>query len=198
MHNCSGTSLQTSLDLGLTETPGPLHTPPPRNVPQSADRSVRRRLSLGNDPQLVTPLVAQLCADVVESGLCDDHTAGRVAVALEEAILNAIYHGNLEISSELKENGDEPFHAKVRERQCSSPYRERIVRLVSCVSPHRALFVIADEGPGFDVANLPDPTDPMNWLKPSGRGLLLMRAFMDTVRYNTAGNTVTLVKLRSS
>lgn len=185
--------------MGLTETPGPLRTPPPvRNDTHAGERSVRRRLLLGNDPRLVTPLVAQLCADVLETGLCDDHTAGRVGVALEEAILNAIYHGNLEISSELKENGDEPFHAKVRERQCLSPYRERIVRLVSHVSPNRALFVIADEGLGFDVANLPDPTDPMNLLKPSGRGLLLMRAFMDTVRYNTTGNTVTLVKLRSA
>jgi anti-sigma regulatory factor (Ser/Thr protein kinase) len=189
----------------LSETHAPVHTPPPLRLveaepplPAIRATSVRRRLVLGNDPQLVAQLVALLSDDLVSVGVCDRHSAGRVGIALEEALLNAIYHGNLEISSQLKENGDEPFRAKVRERQCLLPYRARTVRLVSHVTPRRATFVIADEGPGFDVANLPDPTDPENLTRPSGRGLLLMRAFMDEVRYNPAGNCVTMILSQKS
>jgi anti-sigma regulatory factor (Ser/Thr protein kinase) len=59
-----------------------------------------------------------------------------------------------------------------------------------------AVFVIRDEGPGFDVATVPDPTDPENFTKPSGRGLLLIRTFMDEVKHNAAGNEITLVRRR--
>src|SRR5262245_29632367 len=182
-----------STTAGLVETPAPIQTPPPGSG--SAGPSIRRRLAFGNDPQLVASIIAQLHDDVVAVGVCDHRAAGHVSIALEEAILNAIYHGNLEISSELKENGDEPFLALARERQTLAPYCSRLVRLVSRVTPRWATFVIADEGRGFNVANLPDPTDPENLLRPSGRGVLLMRAFMDDVRYNTTGNRVTMVKL---
>jgi anti-sigma regulatory factor (Ser/Thr protein kinase) len=55
-----------------------------------------------------------------------------------------------------------------------------------------------DEGPGFDPKELPDPTDPENLLKLSGRGILLMRTFMDDVKFNDRGNEVTMVKRRSA
>ena len=58
------------------------------------------------------------------------------------------------------------------------------------------VITIADDGPGFDVSSLPDPTDPENLIRPSGRGILFMRMFMDDVRYNATGNRVTLVKNR--
>ena len=58
------------------------------------------------------------------------------------------------------------------------------------------MFVIRDEGPGFDVTTLPDPTDPENLLKPSGRGLLLIRTFMDEATHNATGNEITLVRRR--
>ena len=54
------------------------------------------------------------------------------------------------------------------------------------------MFVIRDEGPGFDASSLPDPTDPANLEKRSGRGLLLIRAFMSDVRHNDRGNEVML------
>ena len=177
-------------DAALSETPAPVHTPPPK------DAAIRRRLTLGNDPHSVAPVVGQLRDDLLAAGVCDRSTATRVGVALEEALLNAVYHGNLEISSKLKENGDGPFHALARERRTAEPYASRRVRIESRVTQERATFVIADEGPGFDVAALPDPTDPEFLERPSGRGVLLMRAFMDEVRYNATGNRVTLVKLR--
>jgi CheY-like chemotaxis protein/anti-sigma regulatory factor (Ser/Thr protein kinase) len=149
---------------------------------------------LENDPSLVPPLVALLREDLVEVGLCDLTGATRAGIAIEEALLNAIYHGNLEVSSELRKDGDEPFMRLVNERRGCEPYRSRRVRVTARLSPTRATFVIADQGPGFDVSKLPDPTDPLNIDRPSGRGVLLMRTFMTEVRYNSTGNRVTLVK----
>jgi anti-sigma regulatory factor (Ser/Thr protein kinase) len=153
---------------------------------------------LANDPRLASPLVAQLRDDLLALGVCDRHAATRAGIALEEALLNAVYHGNLEISSKLKEEGEELFLALVRERRTREPYASRRVRVLSRVTQQQGTFVIADDGPGFDVSSLPDPTDPENLLRPSGRGLLLMRTFMDGVEYNSTGNRVTMVKLRSA
>jgi anti-sigma regulatory factor (Ser/Thr protein kinase) len=62
------------------------------------------------------------------------------------------------------------------------------------LTPGEAVCVIRDEGTGFDRATLPDPTDPAQLEKASGRGLVLMRTFCDEVNFNEAGNEVTLVK----
>lgn len=152
---------------------------------------------LDNDPALVPPLVALLRQDLIEIGLCDLSGATRAGIALEEALLNAIYHGNLEVSSELRQHGDELFLSLVDERRRTEPYRRRRVRVLARLSPTRATFVVADEGPGFDVSRLPNPTDPSYIDRPSGRGILLMRAFMTEVRFNRLGNRVTLVMKRN-
>jgi CheY-like chemotaxis protein/anti-sigma regulatory factor (Ser/Thr protein kinase) len=151
---------------------------------------------LENDPSLVPPLVALFREDLIEVGLCDLTGATRAGIAIEEALLNAVYHGNLEVSSELRQDGDDAFHLLAAQRREQSPYRERRVRVTAKLSPNRATFVIADQGRGFNVSQLPDPTDPRNLDRPSGRGVLLMRTFMDEVRYNPTGNRVTLVKAR--
>jgi CheY-like chemotaxis protein len=164
-------------------------------------RGMTRRNSqfvLENDPSLVPPLVSQLREDLIEMGLCELTSATRIGIALEEALLNAIYHGNLEVSSELRQQGDEAFHKLARQRRKQEPYSARRVRVTVRLTPRAATFVIIDQGPGFDVANLPDPTHPDFLERPSGRGVLLMRTFMDEVRYNSVGNRVTLVKKRES
>ncbi|MCS6863485.1 MAG: response regulator [Gemmataceae bacterium] len=151
---------------------------------------------LENDPTLVPPLVAQLREDLIEIGLCDWTGATRVGIALEEALLNAIYHGNLEVSSELRQNGDEAFHQLAKSRRQQLPYSARRVRVTARMTPQAAKIMIADEGPGFDVSQLPDPTQPAFLERPSGRGILLMRTFMDVVEYNSTGNRVTMIKRR--
>ena len=57
--------------------------------------------------------------------------------------------------------------------------------------------MVRDEGLGFDPSLLPDPTDPANLGKVSGRGLLLIQTFMDHVEHNATGNEITMVKRRS-
>lgn len=156
------------------------------------------RFVLDNDPGLVQPLIAILREDLLAVGVCDQTEVTRVGIALEECLLNAIYHGNLGVSSSLKQEGDgSAFYRLAAERREEAPYRDRRVRVGVRVTPDAAAFVIADDGPGFDVSSLPDPTDPENLIRPHGRGILFMRMFMDDVRYTPKGNRVTLVKRRA-
>lgn len=152
--------------------------------------------ALENDPALVPVLVGRLNDHLAVMRLTGRDGGVRVSAALGEALLNALYHGNLEVSSEVKLSGDDEFYQLVRERRSSPPYEDRRIHVTAKLTPDEAVFVIRDEGPGFHVGALPDPTDPENLLKPSGRGVLLMRIFMDDVIYNERGNEVTLIKRR--
>jgi serine/threonine-protein kinase RsbW len=90
-------------------------------------------------------------------------------VALDEAFVNAVKHGNKNDPSKL-------------------------VRVGAELSPNEACFTIEDEGEGFDVQAIPDPCDPANLFKSSGRGVLLIYNIMDEVEYNAQGNRVKMVK----
>ncbi len=167
------------------------------------------RFELPSDPALAGPLVRRLQHELVRMRMTDPATLRQVGMALHEALLNAIEHGNLEVPSELKEQGDR-FRQLVEERRRAEPFASRRVRLTashvfqpaqhvagSTANPATECavrYVVADEGPGFDPSTLPDPTDPANLDKPSGRGLLLIHAFMDEVSFNSSGNQITLVK----
>ncbi|NLY01282.1 MAG: response regulator [Rhodopirellula sp.] len=149
---------------------------------------------LQNDAGLFPPLIAYLQEAVAQVGLSDEVDRMRVGVALEEALVNAMYHGNLEVDSKLKESSDRAYHNLVQERRYQQPYCDRHVHVEAKFTRNRAIFTIRDEGKGFDPTALPDPTDPANLEKASGRGVLLMRTFMDDISYNDRGNIVTLTK----
>jgi CheY-like chemotaxis protein len=149
---------------------------------------------LDNDPGLVPALVTHLQDYLTRLKVCDQNGRIRVGVALEEALLNGIYHGNLELSSDLRQDGGDAYERQARERRQRPPYRERRLHVRLKVSRAEAVYTVRDEGPGFDPSRLPDPTDPANLGKTSGRGLLLIRTFMDQVSFNASGNEITLVK----
>jgi serine/threonine-protein kinase RsbW len=90
-------------------------------------------------------------------------------VALDEAFVNAVKHGN-------------KFDV------------DKLVRIIADVSRGEARFTIEDEGEGFDVNSIPDPLDPQNLFKTSGRGVLFIYNIMDEVKYNERGNRLTMVK----
>ena len=92
-----------------------------------------------------------------------------VKLALEEGLTNAIRHGN----------GADPG---------------KNVEIVYEVNQRRTTITITDQGGGFDPDGVPDPTADENLEKPCGRGLMLMRAYMDEVRHTKRGSCVTMVK----
>jgi CheY-like chemotaxis protein len=154
------------------------------------------RFVLHNDPMLITPIIGHLGETLTRLGLCDATELMRVGIALQESLLNAMEHGNLEVSSELRQEDEQEYQDKLRERRQQKPYQDRRVYLTARVTPAEAVFVIRDEGPGFDPKTLADPTDPANLERIGGRGLLLIRTFMDLVSHNPKGNEITLVKGR--
>jgi CheY-like chemotaxis protein len=151
---------------------------------------------LDNDTALIPSLIGHLENNLKRMQLCDENGLIRVAVALREALVNAIQHGNLEIDSALREQDDKQYYHLIEERRQQEPYQDRRVHVYAKESHREAVYVIRDEGMGFDPSTLPDPTDPANLAKISGRGLLLIRTFMDEVTHNPRGNEITMVKRR--
>ena len=152
------------------------------------------RFCLPNTEGLVGPLVAQFQRMVERYGLRDDNGALRAAMALDEALQNAILHGNLEVSSKVREEEElSVFHSLVRQRRQELPFKDRRTHVKVCITPESAEFTIRDEGPGFNPKAIPDPTDPAYLDRPCGRGLWLIHAFMDEVRHNDQGNEITMI-----
>jgi CheY-like chemotaxis protein len=153
-----------------------------------------RHFLLPNDPALFTPLIVHFQEECVALGICNHADRVRLGVGLGEALANAMFHGNLELSSSLRETDADAYHHLAESRRGEPPYRDRRIEIEVRLAPGAAVFVIRDQGFGFDPTALPDPTDPANLEKVTGRGILLMQAFMDQVDFNSRGNEVTMVK----
>ena len=151
---------------------------------------------LENDIRLIASFVRYLRQGLRGVGLCEESDHMRISIAVEEALLNAYYHGNLEVDSKLREGDGNEFMELARQRCDELPYRDRRISIKATYSDSEAVFVIRDDGEGFDSRQIPDPTNPDNLLRSTGRGLLLMRSFMDELRFNDIGNEVTMIKRR--
>ena len=149
---------------------------------------------LENELPLLAASVTYMQQTMHAMGLFDEAGRLQIGVALEEVLLNAMFHGNLELSSSLREADKPTYHEVARVRAQELPYCERRIFVEASFSPNGAEFKIRDQGPGFDPKTLPDPTDPANLHQVSGRGLLLIHAFMDAVSFNDSGNEVRLTK----
>lgn len=93
-------------------------------------------------------------------------------IALDEAFVNAVKHGN-------------KFDA------------QKLVKITAEVSTKEAKFTIEDEGEGFNISEIPDPTDPENLFKTSGRGVMFIHNIMDEVKYNERGNRLEMIKRKN-
>ncbi len=131
----------------------------------SCEQSIPSKTCAGR--QVVDQLLEQLTNHEWE-----DHDVFGVHLAVEEALVNAIKHGNQLDASKL-------------------------VRVNCKVCRDRAWIEIVDEGSGFNPEDVPDPTDEENLEIPSGRGLMLMRSYMSDVTFNDIGNQVIMEKHRS-
>jgi len=153
---------------------------------------------LGYEPDAVDAVVSHLQSNLARFEFCDEIGLFQVSAALNEALHNAVEHGNLGIDSSMRERSSAEYFNLRRERMQVSPYRERRVRVIENLMSTEVSYVISDDGSGFDTSSVPDPTDARNLIKPSGRGLMLMRTFMDEVLFNETGSQVTMVKRRDS
>jgi serine/threonine-protein kinase RsbW len=117
--------------------------------------------------------VQDLIEEALQASAYTEHDIFAIKLALEEALVNAIKHGN----------------QMDPEKRVFVAYR---------VTAERFDIRITDEGAGFNPADVPDPTDPANLERPCGRGLLLMRGFMTEVEYHGKGNVVTMAKVREA
>ncbi len=153
------------------------------------------RFSLPNEGSLVTAVHTQTAFLLTAFGFGPD--ALRMGVALEEALNNALYHGNLKISSDERENEDRSVYRRlVEDRKRTRPYNARRIHCDFFMTPLRVDLTVRDEGEGFDKTTIPDCTDPDRIYKFSGRGPKLMHTFADVVAYNEVGNEVHMVKHR--
>ena len=160
--------------------------------------SMDLQFELNNDTSLVSPLVRYLEDHIGSLRLCDEHELVRIGVALHESLSNAINHGNLELDSELRQEDESIYYELAEARKVMWPYCDRKVQFFASLNGERVKFVIRDEGPGFNHQKVLDPTLVENIDRVGGRGLLLIRSFMDEVSYNRRGNELTLLKFTSA
>lgn len=166
---------------------------------EDARLTLEEAFELDHDPKALNRLLTHLESQLAAMAICDETSQIQVAVALREALVNAVYHGNLDLDSTLKEQPGGAWEKAAAERRSQAPYRDRRVRVEARHERGKAVtYTITDEGNGFDVASLPDPRDPANLEKVHGRGLMLIRTFMDQVHHNERGNTITMVKRAGS
>jgi serine/threonine-protein kinase RsbW len=116
-------------------------------------------------------VLEELLARLTECGWAEEDTFG-IHLAVEEALMNAIKHGNQR----------DP---------------EKVVEVDCQLSREYLRIVVEDQGNGFDPEDVPDPTLEENLELPSGRGLMLMRTFMSEVEFNEKGNRVTMGKTKT-
>lgn len=112
-------------------------------------------------------LIEKMVDDVCDLFDIKEDLYGHILVALTEAVNNGLQHGN-------KANPDKHIEVTFK------------------VKDSKIFFTVKDQGPGFDHTNLPDPTDPKNIEKPTGRGIFLMRHLADGVSFEEKGTKVIL------
>jgi hypothetical protein len=158
---------------------------------QASLTQIESHFSLENDPDLVMPLVGYLLENVTRMELCDARGRLRLGMALREAIVNAMERGNLAAPAELRDRDEGEWRRLLERRRGEHPFCVRRVRVMAKVSRDEAAFVIRDEGAGFDARR-------QRLGGGAGRGLVLIRTFMDEVFHNVNGNQITMLKRRAA
>jgi len=156
--------------------------------------SLSKVFRICNDIFSIEKIVYALTKDFVY--FLDFQALEKVRVGLSEMLTNAIEHGNLGITGDEKLEATEAgtYYDLVNRRLVDKECSQRVVTFSYKVDNTGIDMEIEDEGAGFDVDSLPDPTDPESLLKLHGRGILITRMYFDEVIYNEKGNKVTLTK----
>ncbi len=160
----------------------------------------RTHLTIPSLPNWIEPTVEFLRQKAVMGGACQESRSKKLLVALHEAVTNAMVHGNLEVSSDLKEQGNSVFAEALAQRAADSKYAGRAIDIVVDNDGQVCRWIITDQGRGFDVERVLArclSNDP-EVLLASGRGILMMKSFLDEVRFALDGRRVILSLARQS
>ncbi len=156
----------------------------------------RHQFKLKNNPRLISPLMDFLQESMRTIKLGDATEIRQCTVALEEAIINAMFHGNLELDSKHARQArqayrEDEIYEMVQHRSSLDPYMGRSVYVAIDLSKTKAQFIVRDQGEGFDVNDIiPSDSDTDQLSERNKRGLTLIRNFMDDVTFNEDGTEV--------
>ncbi len=173
-----------------------------RSYAELIDCTVENRLvfELPNKLQLLSTaidLTMQLAAGMKLLSGSDRY---RVGTALQHAASNAVYRGNLELTHEQwrqtsnEDNAQAQLDPIVSQRMNAAPFKNRKVHYDVRLMRDLIRIVIRDEGPGFDTKKLGHENDAQSMSAEGGRGLVLIRNFVDKVSFNDCGNEITMIK----
>ena len=157
-------------------------------------------LQIPSQPEWIAPTVEYLKDKAIFCGACHETRGNKLILALHEALTNSIVHGNLELSSDLKERSGNAFAEALAQRAANPRYGERPVEVHFDYDGEFCRWTFTDQGKGFDVGRAlarAAHADSEARLA-SGRGILLMRAFLDDVRYELGGRRAILTLARPS
>ncbi len=156
-------------------------------------------LELPGDTTLVPRLVDLVQKIAGAMGVCKHLSRIRFGIAVEHALMNAILHGTYQVHEGPHDRpSDSELAAFIKRRSTQAPYRHRRVRVDIKVTSDEAFVKVSDDGPGFDTSTVPEPRSAKAMEPNAGRGLVLMRTFVDQLTFNQAGNEVMLVKKRDA
>ena len=158
--------MKTERELNAEEVSQPRVASPSS---RSSASFVAVRNTLPSDVDVVSPFIDQLMRFISRFRVTDEDSF-EIELALREAIVNAIVHGNQEDS------------------------RKRVYVSCRCMTDGEVLLTVKDEGTGFRSDAIPDPTSPDNRLLTHGRGIYLMRTLMDEVDFEQGGSVVLMRK----
>lgn len=161
-----------------------------RNL-MSCARKMDFEFELDNDLQLIEPLVDMIQSIVGSQESLSHRNQVQLGVALENALTNAMCRGNLAMSRD--EFPTLPRDA-IASRSALPEFEQRRVDLKASVTKGRIELQIQDQGDGFDIESLPEVSDPESFRDGVGRGLVLIQAFMDEVKYSDSGRCLKMTK----
>lgn len=152
-----------------------------------------------NDSELISPLVGLLMQVVSGMELISGAEMNRLGVAIEHALINAMYRGNLQLGPSVTPAHhaiiyDDATSDLIERRKQEAPYQDRQVFVQATASKDEIRIVIRDEGSGFDTSKVPQKVDGDLFAAESGKGLVLMKSFADELSFNDVGNEVTMIK----
>jgi serine/threonine-protein kinase RsbW len=136
----------------------------------TAKLPITRSVVVASKPNAIQKPCTQFLSELEDGGFSDEDIFA-THLALEEAFSNAVNHGN-------------------------KADRDKEIEIKYLVSSDKVEITIADEGEGFDPESVPDPRCGENLYRPEGRGLFLIRSYMDVVEFNAKGNCLHMVRYK--